>query len=74
MVTASADKTAQVWIIDIPTLQQRLLANADCLPPELRQTYLVETEAQAKERYERCQRSFESKQPPVPAPPLPPRK
>jgi hypothetical protein len=33
-------------------------SNIDCLPPEARQLYLDETQAQAQERYEACERSY----------------
>jgi hypothetical protein len=59
VVTASEDGTARVWPSSIPELQRLLReANADCLPPEARRVYLDETEAQAQERYEACERSY----------------
>jgi WD40 repeat protein len=58
VVTASWDKTARIWPASIQTAQELLrAANLDCLPVYLRQTYLVETEAEAYQRYEACQRS-----------------
>jgi hypothetical protein len=59
IVTASDDRTARVWPADISELQRVLLeANADCLSPETRRTYLDEIEIQAQERYEACERSY----------------
>jgi ABC-type sugar transport system ATPase subunit len=59
IVTASRDRTARVWPGAIPELQ-RLLSQAgtDCLPPVLRRTYLDESDPQAQERYEDCERSY----------------
>lgn len=55
VVTASDDGTARVWPVAIPELQRALReANSDCLPPEMRQIYLDEIDAQAQERYETC--------------------
>ena len=60
IVTLSdGDFTARVWPFDIPELQRLLReANADCLAPELRQSYLAEEEEQARERHEACERSY----------------
>jgi WD40 repeat protein len=59
IVTASDDGMARVWPGSISRLQQALReANMDCLPPEIRRTYLDESNSQAQERYEACERSF----------------
>jgi WD40 repeat protein len=59
VLTASWDMTARIWSLDIPTLQQALRdATTDCLPPEMRRTYLDETEPESRERYEACERSY----------------
>ncbi|HEX5744774.1 MAG TPA: AAA family ATPase [Archangium sp.] len=59
IVTASEDSTARVWPGSISELQRLLReVNTDCLSPQARQTYLDESEPQAQERYERCERSY----------------
>jgi hypothetical protein len=59
IVTALGDHTVRVQPVTIPELQRLLReTTTDCLPPELRQTYLDESESQAQERYEACERSY----------------
>jgi WD40 repeat protein len=59
IVTASDDRTARVWPAAISELRRVLLeVNADCLSPETRRIYLDESEIQAQERYEACERSY----------------
>jgi hypothetical protein len=59
IVTTSTEKTARVWLFrDIPALQQALRdATTDCLTPEQRQIYLLESDADARAAYEACERS-----------------
>jgi WD40 repeat protein len=58
VVTASVDKTVRFWHVTLPDLQQALReANVDCLSPPQRQTYLTESEADARRAYEACERS-----------------
>jgi len=59
IVTSAGDNTARLWPTNIPELRRRLHeANADCLSPETRRTYLDEREVQAQDRYEECERSY----------------
>ncbi len=59
IITASADMTVRIWAFDVPTLVGRLrAANPACLPSAVRQAYLLETEAEANERYEGCRREL----------------
>jgi WD40 repeat protein len=59
IVTASEDNTARVWFPTIPALQQALRgANNDCLTLEQRETYLTESESDARPAYEACERSY----------------
>jgi len=56
IVTASRDHTARVWLVDIPLLQQALRnATTDCLTPAQRQTYLLESESDARKAYAECE-------------------
>ena len=58
IVTASSDKTARIWLVAIPELQQALSeATTDCLTPDQRQTYLLETYLEAHVKYRLCERS-----------------
>jgi WD40 repeat protein len=58
LVTASDDKAARIWPVTIPALQQALRnASTDCLTPDQRQTYLLETEPEARAAHEACERS-----------------
>ncbi len=59
VLTASDDTTARMWPSTTSELQ-RILRHAfsDCLAPQMRSTYLDEDEAQARERYEACERSY----------------
>jgi hypothetical protein len=58
IVTASNDGTARVWLVGIPVLQQALRnATTDCLTPAERETYLLESPAEAHAGYEACERS-----------------
>ncbi|WP_147332876.1 WD40 repeat domain-containing protein, partial [Archangium gephyra] len=59
IITASDDKTARVWPLAISDISQRLReANRDCLSPELRLTFLGESDSQALRAYEECERSY----------------
>ncbi|WP_437932630.1 hypothetical protein WMF37_11420 [Sorangium sp. So ce291] len=59
VVTASFDKTARVWAISAQALQQSLrAATTDCLSPEMRRTYLDESDEAARKGYELCERSY----------------
>ncbi|AUX30271.1 MULTISPECIES: WD40 repeat domain-containing protein [Sorangium] len=59
VVTASGDRTARVWPISARTLQQSLrAATTDCLSPEMRRTYLDESDEDARKGYESCERSY----------------
>ncbi|XXU02903.1 hypothetical protein WMF20_10925 [Sorangium sp. So ce834] len=58
VVTAS-DKAALVWAISAQALQQILrAATSDCLSPEMRRTYLDESDKAARKGYESCERSY----------------
>lgn len=47
-----------VWTVSIPALQQLLRdSNVDCLPPDLRQLHLDESDADAKAHYDECEKS-----------------
>ena len=60
IVIASSDGTARIWPISIPLLPEALRnATTDCLTPSQRQTYLLETESDARTRYEQCERSYD---------------
>ena len=57
LVTAS-DATVHIWLIETTLLQQALrAATTDCLTPEQRQTYLLESEPEARKAYEACERA-----------------
>ncbi|WP_043432958.1 hypothetical protein, partial [Cystobacter fuscus] len=59
VVTASLDGTARLWTLSIDRVRQRLReANNDCLSVGDRMTYVGETENQAREHYEACERSY----------------
>ncbi|REG23533.1 WD domain G-beta repeat uncharacterized protein, partial [Archangium gephyra] len=59
VVTASGDGTARLWTLSVDKVRQMLReANKDCLSVDDRMTYVGETEEQARERYEACQRSY----------------
>ncbi len=59
VMTASDDGVVRFWLVGIPLLQQALRnATTDCLTPEQRQTYLLESESDARTRYESCERSY----------------
>ncbi|AUX46457.1 uncharacterized protein SOCE26_079630 [Sorangium cellulosum] len=67
VVTASWDTTARVWPVTIKALRELLrTASPGCLPVYMRQTYLVETDTEAREAYASCERSRS----PAAAPPL----
>src|SRR5262249_48201577 len=58
IITAFNDMTTQEWSLSIPALQQDLrAASTDCLPPNLRRTYLDKSDALARAAYETCERS-----------------
>ena len=58
VLTASQDHTVRIWRVSIPALLESLRsATSDCLPPDVRRTYLDETEPESRERYEDCMRS-----------------
>jgi WD40 repeat protein len=59
LVTAGNDGTARNWpLLSTPELQRRLRDdNKDCLTPDLRETYLYESEARAHEHFASCERS-----------------
>lgn len=60
ILTTSGDRTTRIWPISIPLLQQALRnATTDCLTPLQRQTYLLESESDARTRYEQCERSYD---------------
>ncbi|KYF96226.1 hypothetical protein BE20_42805 [Sorangium cellulosum] len=55
----SEDKTARVWAISTQALQRCLrAATTDCLSPEMRRTYLDESDEDARKGYESCERSY----------------
>ncbi|WP_437657781.1 nSTAND1 domain-containing NTPase [Sorangium sp. So ce1182] len=66
IVTASEDRTVRVWRgISVPALQELLRgATSDCLSPMLRTTYLGETDAEARQRHDACERSH-GREPPL---------
>ncbi|WP_437622747.1 nSTAND1 domain-containing NTPase [Sorangium sp. So ce1151] len=58
IVTASWDKTARLWPATIQDLQEFLRASTPgCIPVYMRQTYLVETDTEAREADASCERS-----------------
>jgi WD40 repeat protein len=58
VLTTCLDSKARLWTIDVETLRARLRsATSDCLPPDMRQRYLGETAAEARQRHEECERS-----------------
>ena len=58
IVTAYDDNTVRTWLLDIPTLQQALgAATTDCLTSEQRQTYLDESESEARMGNGACERT-----------------
>ncbi|WP_437572710.1 nSTAND1 domain-containing NTPase [Sorangium sp. So ce542] len=70
VVTASSDGTARVWNADgtmpvdassVGTNLRRSLrfATTDCLSPEMRRTYLNESDESARREYEYCERSYD---------------
>lgn len=59
VITASKDNTARIWLVTVPALQEALRnATTYCLTPEQRQRFLLESEVDAKSRYEACERSY----------------
>ncbi|RKH85049.1 hypothetical protein D7Y21_23650 [Corallococcus sp. AB045] len=57
VLTVCADGPAQLWPLDVSELQRRLRAvNKDCLPPDVRRSYLDESEEQARSGYAECER------------------
>lgn len=57
VLTLAGDGSARLWTIDSETLRARLRsATTDCLPPDMRQRYLGETAAEARQRHEDCER------------------
>ncbi|KFA93814.1 hypothetical protein Q664_07020 [Archangium violaceum Cb vi76] len=59
VVTASVDGTARLWTLSIDKVRQLLRkANKDCLSVDDRMTYIGETESEAREHYEACERSY----------------
>ena len=70
MVTFSTGMTVSVWVLSIDRVRQRLReANKDCLSVDDRMTYIGEKEAQARERYEACERSYGRVPPSAASPP-----
>jgi WD40 repeat protein len=69
LVTASRDQTARVWKVsgvgapvelDIRAIQRTIRdATTDCLSPELRQKYLLESARDARTGYANCEESYE---------------
>ncbi len=60
VVTASGDGTIRLWPLDAETLRAHLrAANADCLPARMRHAHLAETEAEATQRYQDCERAHD---------------
>ncbi|NPC69682.1 hypothetical protein HPP05_07970 [Corallococcus exiguus] len=58
VLTVCADGQAQLWPLDVSELQRRLRAvNKDCLPPDVRRSYLDESEEQARSGYAECERA-----------------
>ncbi len=58
VVVAFDDMTSQAWHLSIPLIQQDLrAATTECLPPDLRRTYLARSDAAARAGYEACERS-----------------
>jgi WD40 repeat protein len=58
ILTASKDGIVRRWEATIEGLKQRLVQVAtDCLPPDVRQKYLGESEATARAHYEACERA-----------------
>ncbi|RKH14434.1 hypothetical protein D7V97_03185 [Corallococcus sp. CA053C] len=57
VLVACAYGPAQLWPLDVPELQRRLRSiNKDCLPPDVRRSYLDEGEEQARSSYAECER------------------
>ncbi|QAT85074.1 high-affnity carbon uptake protein Hat/HatR [Corallococcus coralloides] len=57
VLTVCTDAQAQLWPLEVAELQRRLRAvNKDCLPPDVRRSYLDETEEQARSGYAECER------------------
>jgi len=58
ILTSSLDDTARVWPFDVELLRQALRkATVECLSPDQRQTYLLESEADAAAAHRACERS-----------------
>ncbi|XYI04151.1 WD40 repeat domain-containing protein [Sorangium sp. So ce1128] len=57
-IAVSYSASTWIWEMSVDILQQRLRnSTKDCLPPEMRRTYLGESPADAQARYEDCERS-----------------
>jgi WD40 repeat protein len=58
LLVTYGDGTARIWPGTLPALQRALRdATTDCLTPEQRQTYLVESDSEARDAYEACERT-----------------
>ncbi|WP_375744628.1 hypothetical protein [Corallococcus interemptor] len=69
VLTVCFDEQAQLWPLDVPALQRWLRAvNKDCLPPDVRRSYLDESEEQARSAYAECER-VQGRDPRVTPPP-----
>jgi len=65
VVTGSMDRTARIWTLSVTTVREQLRrSSADCLTADVRQKYLDESAATAREKYEACERSYGRAQPP----------
>jgi WD40 repeat protein len=52
------ERRTQLWPLSSSEIQRVLReANRDCLSPEMRELYLIESAAEARERYAECERS-----------------
>jgi Tol biopolymer transport system component len=58
ILVPSIDRAALIWSLDVSERRQQLgTASTDCLQPRERETYLAETEAEACDGYETCERT-----------------
>lgn len=59
VVTTSHDRTARLWRVGIPSWQAALRnKTTDCLTPEQRERYLLETPEEARKNYEAAERAY----------------
>ncbi len=59
IVTIPEDRTARIWLVDIPLLQEALRnSSTNCLTPEQRESLLGENAEAARKGYETCEKSY----------------